>query len=210
MSVFAPLAKRFERLVDPYPDNVTERVDALPTTFFPFLWRCADGVRQHLLLVTLFTAGIGAAEALLFSLMASLVDWLAGVKPAELWSRPQPVVIALLSVLGVSIGLAAAQALTKYQGVFGNFPMRLRWIFHRRMLAQSLAHPIDQAPHASLSEREMQTLQKIATGKRLTDIAQELMLSPKTVSVYRARVLEKLQLTNNAELTVYAIRNRLV
>ncbi len=139
MSVFAPLAKRFERLVDPYPDNVTERVDALPTTFFPFLWRCADGVRRHLLLVTLFTAGIGAAEALLFSLMASLVDWLAGVKPAELWSRPQPVVIALLSVLGVSIGLAAAQALTKYQGVFGNFPMRLRWIFHRRMLAQSLA-----------------------------------------------------------------------
>ncbi len=79
-----------------------------------------------------------------------------------------------------------------------------------QMLAQSLAHPIDQAPHASLSEREMQTLQKIATGKRLTDIAQELMLSPKTVSVYRARVLEKLQLTNNAELTVYAIRNHLV
>ena len=79
-----------------------------------------------------------------------------------------------------------------------------------QMLAQSLAHPIDQAPHASLSEREMQTLQKIATGKRLTDIAQELMLSPKTVSVYRARVLEKLQLTNNAELTVYAIRNNLV
>ena len=56
----------------------------------------------------------------------------------------------------------------------------------------------------------MQTLQKIATGKRLTDIAEELMLSPKTVSVYRARVLEKLQLSNNAELTVYAIRNNLV
>lgn len=79
-----------------------------------------------------------------------------------------------------------------------------------QMLAQSLSQPNDQAPHASLSEREMQTLQKIASGKRLTDIAQELMLSPKTVSVYRARVLEKLQLANNAELTVYAIRNELV
>ena len=79
-----------------------------------------------------------------------------------------------------------------------------------QMLADSLSQPTDQAPHATLSEREMQTLQKIASGKRLTDIAQELMLSPKTVSVYRARVLEKLQLSNNAELTVYAIRNQLV
>lgn len=79
-----------------------------------------------------------------------------------------------------------------------------------QMLADSLSQPCDQAPHAALSEREMQTLQKIASGKRLTDIAQELMLSPKTVSVYRARVLEKLQLSNNAELTVYAIRNQLV
>lgn len=79
-----------------------------------------------------------------------------------------------------------------------------------QMLADSLAHPTQQAAHMALSEREMQTLQKIASGKRLTDIAQELMLSPKTVSVYRARVLEKLQLANNAELTVYAIRNQLV
>jgi len=56
----------------------------------------------------------------------------------------------------------------------------------------------------------LQTLLKIASGKRLSDIAEELMLSPKTVSVYRARVLEKLKLTNNAEMTVYAIRNGLV
>ena len=79
-----------------------------------------------------------------------------------------------------------------------------------QMLADSLAQATPEVPHASLSEREMQTLQKIASGKRLTDIAEELMLSPKTVSVYRARVLQKLQLTNNAELTVYAIRNSLV
>ena len=79
-----------------------------------------------------------------------------------------------------------------------------------QMLAESVSQPTLEVPHAALSEREMQTLQKIASGKRLTDIAQELMLSPKTVSVYRARVLEKLQLSNNAELTVYAIRNQLV
>ena len=79
-----------------------------------------------------------------------------------------------------------------------------------QMLADSLSQPTPEVAHEALSEREMQTLQKIATGKRLVDIAEELMLSPKTVSVYRARVLEKLQLSNNSELTVYAIRNHLV
>ena len=79
-----------------------------------------------------------------------------------------------------------------------------------QMLADSLAQPTPQVPHESLSERELQTLVKIAAGQRLTDIATELMLSPKTVSVYRARVLEKLQMGSNAELTAYAIRNQLI
>ena len=79
-----------------------------------------------------------------------------------------------------------------------------------QMLVENLASPSTDALHVSLSERELQTLLKIASGKRLSDIAEELMLSPKTVSVYRSRVLEKLKLTNNAELTVYAIRNELV
>jgi DNA-binding NarL/FixJ family response regulator len=79
-----------------------------------------------------------------------------------------------------------------------------------QMLVQSLTEPGAEQPHQKLSDRELQTLVKIASGKRLSDIAEELMLSPKTVSVYRARVLEKLQLANNSELTVYAIRNGLV
>ena len=79
-----------------------------------------------------------------------------------------------------------------------------------QLLAESLAQPAPETPHSALSERELQTLTKIASGRRLSDIAEELMLSPKTVSVYRSRVLEKLKLSNNAELTVYAIRNQLV
>ncbi len=78
------------------------------------------------------------------------------------------------------------------------------------MLVENLASPNAETLHATLSERELQTLLSIASGKRLSDIAKELMLSPKTVSVYRSRLLEKLKLTNNAELTVYAIRNELV
>ncbi len=78
------------------------------------------------------------------------------------------------------------------------------------MLANHLSAPEGTELHESLSERELQTLKKIASGKKLSQMAEELMISPKTVSVYRARVLEKLALSNNAELTVYAIRNKLV
>jgi len=79
-----------------------------------------------------------------------------------------------------------------------------------QMLVESLTAPVNEQAHQKLSDRELQTLVMIASGKRLSDIAEELMLSPKTVSVYRARVLEKLALANNSELTVYAIRNGLV
>ncbi len=79
-----------------------------------------------------------------------------------------------------------------------------------QMLVESLTAPVSENAHDRLSDRELQTLVMIASGKRLSDIATELTLSPKTVSVYRARVLEKLGLQNNSELTVYAIRNGLV
>lgn len=79
-----------------------------------------------------------------------------------------------------------------------------------QMLVESLTTPAVENAHDKLSDRELQTLVMIASGKRLSDIAEELTLSPKTVSVYRARVLEKLGLSNNSELTVYAIRNGLV
>ncbi len=79
-----------------------------------------------------------------------------------------------------------------------------------QMLVDNLTTPAQEDAHQKLSDRELQTLVMIASGKRLSDIAEQLLLSPKTVSVYRARVLEKLALTNNSELTVYAIRNGLV
>lgn len=79
-----------------------------------------------------------------------------------------------------------------------------------QMLVESLTTPMPANAHEKLSDRELQTLVMIASGKRLSDIAEELTLSPKTVSVYRARVLEKLGLGNNSEMTVYAIRNGLV
>ena len=61
-----------------------------------------------------------------------------------------------------------------------------------QMLVESLTTPTSEIAHEKLSDRELQTLVMIALGKRLSDIAAELMLCPKTVIVYRARVLEKL------------------
>ncbi|MCX8004736.1 MAG: response regulator transcription factor [Burkholderiaceae bacterium] len=77
-------------------------------------------------------------------------------------------------------------------------------------LIENLHAPQEVAPHDKLSDREFQTLRLIASGKRLSDIAAELALSPKTVSVYRARILEKMGMSNNAELTHYAIKHGLV
>ena len=61
-----------------------------------------------------------------------------------------------------------------------------------------------------LSDREYQTMTMIASGKSVSDIAEELSLSVKTVSEYRSRLLAKMQLKNSAELTHYAIRHGLV
>lgn len=77
-------------------------------------------------------------------------------------------------------------------------------------LIENLQAPEQGLPHERLSDREFQTLKLIATGHRLSDIADALALSPKTVSVYRARILDKMHMGNNAELTHYAIKHRLV
>lgn len=78
------------------------------------------------------------------------------------------------------------------------------------LLAASMGPESEAPPHHTLSDREFQTLRLIASGKQLSQIADELHLSPKTVSVYRARLLEKMKLANNAELTHYAIKHGLV
>lgn len=64
--------------------------------------------------------------------------------------------------------------------------------------------------HRQLSAREFQIFVQLAAGKTVTDIGDELALSVKTVSTYRTRILEKMNLTRNAELTAYALRNNLM
>jgi DNA-binding NarL/FixJ family response regulator len=80
-------------------------------------------------------------------------------------------------------------------------------------VAEKLADVSEQGSkpaHEFLSDREMHVLQKIASGKTVSDIAQELSLSVNTISTYRTRLLDKLSLANNAELTRYAFDNGLI
>lgn len=77
-------------------------------------------------------------------------------------------------------------------------------------LAMNIDHPADQPAHQTLSDREFQVLRMIGSGKTVSEIAVELSLSVKTVSTYRARILEKMGLHTNAEITRYAFENKLV
>jgi two-component system invasion response regulator UvrY len=74
----------------------------------------------------------------------------------------------------------------------------------------SILQETERLPHEALSNREYKVMCLIATGKTVTEIADELSLSVKTVSTYRSRILEKMKMKNNAELTYYAIKNKLV
>lgn len=77
-------------------------------------------------------------------------------------------------------------------------------------LVADLGKRSDGAPHESLSDREFEVLRLIGSGKTVSEIANLLSLSDKTISTYRARILGKMGMKNNSELTQYAIRSRLV
>jgi two-component system, NarL family, invasion response regulator UvrY len=77
-------------------------------------------------------------------------------------------------------------------------------------LAMHIGAPMIDAPHQKLSDREFQVLTMLAKGESLTQIGRILSLSIKTISTYRARILDKMELGNNAELTRYALKHGLV
>ena len=157
----------FERLVSPYPDQAP----SLPRGFFHFLWACAHGARRYIAAMTLFTALIGVFEALLFGMLGRVVDWLGRVQPPRLWIEERTHLLLLGAILLGSTVLIALQSLLKQQSLAGNFAMRLRWIFHRNMLAQSLSFYQDEFA-GRIAAKVMQTaLAARDTWMILADIA---------------------------------------
>jgi ATP-binding cassette subfamily B multidrug efflux pump len=94
--------------------------------------------------MTLFTAVIGGFEALLFAVMGKVVDWLSNTSPDLLWATERHHLLLLATLLLLSPILIAVQTLIKHQTLAGNFPMRLRWNFHRLMLNQSMSFYQDE------------------------------------------------------------------
>ncbi len=157
----------FESRVNPYPDGPPPQP---PKGFFPFVWAATKGLRHLILAMTLLTATIGAFEALLFSMLGSVVDWLAKVPPNQLWATQKQHLLLLAGILLASPLLIWLQALCKYQGMAGNFPMRLRWNFHRHLLGQTMSFYQDEFA-GRVSAKVMQTALAVRdTVLTLTDI----------------------------------------
>ena len=125
----------FEKLLDPFPEDAPA---VPPRGFVAFMWACTRGLRKYMLWMTLCTAVIGAFEALLFAFLGTIVDGLGKASPTQLWGDEGHKLLWLGGVLAASVGLIAVQSLLKQQTLAGNFPMLLRWNFHRLMLAQSM------------------------------------------------------------------------
>ncbi len=135
------LVALFEHAVDPFPDTP---IQPPPRGLAAFLWSCSAGVRPWLAALVLLTAGVGAFEGWLFSALGGVVDWLAKLPPSRLWNQERSHLLELAAILGGSILLVSLQTLIRQQVLMGNFGMRLRWVFHRNMLSQSLSFYQDE------------------------------------------------------------------
>ena len=131
----------FEGLVHPFPAAEPTQP---PRSFLAFLWAGTRGLRSYLVAMTLLSAGIGAFEAWLFSMMGRIVDWLAKVAPSQLWAQERTSLLWLLALLVASIVMVGLQTSLKHLSLGGNFPMLLRWNFHRLMLSQSMSFYQDE------------------------------------------------------------------
>jgi len=135
------LFRLFEKLVHPYPEQVPQD---LPKGFFAFLWACTAGLRRYLLVFALLVAAFNVYEAWLFSVLGKVVEWLTHTQPGRLWEEQQHAIVLFASVLLASTALLAGYTTLKHQALSINFPLRLRWNFHRMMLGQSIGFYSDE------------------------------------------------------------------
>ena len=131
----------FEKQVPPYP---AQEPKVPPKGFFTFVWACTQGMRGWIGLLTLTSALLAAYEAVLFAIMGRVVDWLGTVSPANFWAEQQGTVLGIAAILLGSVALLALHTTVMHQVLAINFPMRLRWVFHKLMLGQSMSFYADE------------------------------------------------------------------
>ena len=126
----------FERRLPPYPP--AEPV-LPPTGFLPFVWRMTAGARGYFVSMAALSALIAFYEVFLFATLGRVVDRLGEIRPSELITIHGTALAWLAGIMLASIALVALQTIVKHQALAINFPMRMRWNFHRLMLGQSMA-----------------------------------------------------------------------
>ena len=131
----------FESLIHPYPD---ETPDVPPKTLLAFIYAGTRGLRPLIVVMAALTAIIGVFEAMLFGFLGSMVDWLSAMRPETLWAQQGGTLTMIVLVLLASPLVVAVQAMLKQQTLAANFPMLLRWNFHRLMLGQSMSFYQDE------------------------------------------------------------------
>ncbi|MGE4243950.1 ABC transporter ATP-binding protein [Ramlibacter sp.] len=131
----------FEKLLHPYPEAEPELP---PKGFLPFVWACTRGLRGYIAVLAALSAAVSAYEAWLFSLLGQVVDWLGRYEPAKLWELQSDRMLIFAAILVGSTALVAMLTTVKHQTLAINFPLRLRWNFHRLMLGQSMAFYSDE------------------------------------------------------------------
>lgn len=125
----------FEKRIHNYPETAPATP---PEHWMRFVWACTQGLRPYLVMLVLCAMAIGIFEAVLFSMLGRLVDWLGAIRPGELWTVYSDRLLLLAAVVAGSLVVVVFWTMLKFQTLFGNFPMRLRWNFHRLMLNQSM------------------------------------------------------------------------
>ncbi|MBR4877525.1 MAG: ABC transporter ATP-binding protein, partial [Rhodocyclaceae bacterium] len=146
------LLKWFERSVPPF----VEEAPHTPASLWAFVWACTRGVRWQMAAMVLMAAIVGGFEAWLYALLGRLGNDLSSVAPAQWWAQERSTLLALAVVILLSTLFPAGLTLFRHQALAGNFPMRLRWQFHRLLLGQSLAFHQDEFS-GRLATRLMQT-----------------------------------------------------
>ncbi|NNU43603.1 ABC transporter ATP-binding protein [Ramlibacter montanisoli] len=131
----------FEKLVHPYPEAEPPE---LPKSFFSFVWACTAGMRGYLVGLAVLSAAISTWDAWLFAVLGRVVDWLANARPELLWEQERGTMLVFVAFLFASVPLVGFHTFLKHQTLSINFPLRLRWNFHRMMLGQSLAFYSDE------------------------------------------------------------------
>ncbi len=132
----------FESRLPPYP---AAEPHLPPKAFLAFVWDGTRGLRGYVAAMAGLSAAIAIYEALLFAVLGVVVDWIStSASPGTLWAERKAALIGITALLLVSVVLVALQTSIKHQVLAINFPLRLRWNFHRLMLGQSMAFYADE------------------------------------------------------------------